>query len=55
MAKNKWTEWLYWFTLGISIVFIYKTLDSFSAITDMLQGIIQVLMPFIIAILVAYI
>ena len=55
MPKKKWTEWLYWFTLGISIVFIYKTLDSFSAITDILQGLIQVLMPFIIAILVAYI
>ena len=55
MEKKKWTQWIYWFTLGLAIVFVYKTLDSFTAVMDWLKGIFNVLMPFIIAILIAYI
>lgn len=55
MEKKKWAQWIYWFTLGLAIVFIYKTLDSFTAVMDWIKGIFNVLMPFIIAILIAYI
>lgn len=55
MAKKKWAQWLYWFTLGVSIVLVYKTLDSFTAILDWINGVIDILMPFIGAILLSYI
>ena len=55
MGKKKWKEWIYWFTLALAIVFVYKTLDSFIEILDVIKNIIDVLMPFIFAILIAYI
>lgn len=55
MEKNKWKQWIYWFTLGIAIVAVYKTLDSFTAIADWFKGLFDILMPFICAVLVAYI
>ena len=28
--KNKaWTKWLFWFSLAIAVVAVYKTLDNF--------------------------
>ena len=55
MSKKKWTQWIYWFTLGLALVIIYKTLDSFSDILNWVSGITDLLMPFLMAILVAYI
>lgn len=55
MEKKKWKQWLYWFTLALAIVFVYKTLDSFTEVIDGIKNIINVLMPFIFAIIIAYI
>ena len=55
MNKNKnWTKWLYWFTFGVAIIAIYKTLDSFNDILNWINGLLSVLMPFILGILISY-
>ena len=48
------TKWLYWFTLIVSIVVVYKVLDNFTGIGEWLRGLMQVIKPFLMAVLVAY-
>ena len=55
MEKKKWKQWIYWFSLAVAVVVVYKTLDSFTAVIDWVKNLLDVLMPFIMAILVAYI
>lgn len=55
MNRDKnWTKWLYWFSLGVAIIAVYKLLDSFTDITNWVSGVFRVLMPFIAGILIAY-
>ena len=55
MNKKKWKQWVYWFTFAVAVIFVYKTLDSFDSIVNWLGEVIDLLMPFILAILIAYI
>lgn len=55
MEKKKWKQWLYWFSLALAIVVVYKTLDSFTQIVNSVKEALHILMPFIVAILLAYI
>ena len=55
MGKRKWKEWIYWFTLALAVVFVYKTLDSFTEVLEVIKNVIDLLMPFIFAALIAYI
>ncbi len=50
-----WGKWLYWFIFAVAVIAVYKTLDNFTAIADWIKGILNVLMPFIIGTLIAYI
>lgn len=52
--KKRGLKWLYWFSLGISIISVYKLLDNFGQITNWLAGLLDVLMPFIVGLLIAY-
>lgn len=52
--KKRGLKWLYWFSLGIAIIAVYKLLDNFGQITTWLQGLADVLMPFIMGLLIAY-
>ena len=52
--KKKITKWLYWFLFAVSIIIVYKTLDNFSAIGSWIKNFLDVLMPFIIGLLIAY-
>ncbi len=52
--KKGLTKWIYWFTLGIAIIIVYKLLDNFSQITDWLKGLLNILMPFIMGLIIAY-
>ena len=51
---SMWGKWLYWFVFAVAIVIVYKTLDNFSDITNWIKGIFDVIMPFLIGILLAY-
>lgn len=52
--KKSITKWLYWFLLGVAIIAVYKTLDNFTSIGVWFKNLLDVLMPFIIGILIAY-
>lgn len=51
---KKGTRWIYWFTLIVAIVIVYKVLDNFTGIGEWLSGLMKVVKPFFIAILIAY-
>ena len=53
--KRVITKWLYWFLFAVAIIVVYKTLDNFTAIGNWMKNLLDVLMPFIIGILIAYI
>ncbi len=52
--KKGITKWFYYFTLGIAIIIVYKLLDNFSQIGNWFAGLLEVLMPFIMGLLIAY-
>ncbi len=52
--KKGITKWLYWFTLGVAIIAVYKLLDNFGQIGEWFKGLFDVLMPFIMGLLIAY-
>lgn len=52
--KRKITKWLYWFLFAVAIILVYKTLDNFTAIGNWIKNLLNVLMPFIIGLLIAY-
>lgn len=49
------TKWIYWFSLAVAIVGVYKILDNFNEISDFLKKLLGIAMPFLIGILIAYI
>lgn len=51
---KKITRWLYWFSLAVATILVYKILDDFADITNWVNGILKVIMPFIAGILIAY-
>ena len=55
MKEKEWKKWLFWFTLIVACIVVYKTIDSVSHLYVWLQGFISLLMPFIMAIIFAYI
>ena len=52
--KQGITKWLYWFLLGVAIIVVYKTLDNFEQIKEWISNLFDVLGPFIIGLLIAY-
>jgi len=53
--KGKITGWLYWFSLAVVLILIYKFLDSFNEIGLFLSNLVGILMPFLMGILIALI
>lgn len=53
--KKVFSKWMYWFSLVVSLIIVYKVLDSFSSISSWLSNLFSVLTPFIIGIIIAYI
>ena len=52
--KNHTKKWLYWFLLGVAIIVVYKTLDNFDNILGILGKFFDILAPFLVGILIAY-
>ena len=48
------TKWFYWFSLIVAVVIIYKVLDNFTGIGVWLGELLDVLKPFLMALLLAY-
>lgn len=53
--KNIWGKWIYWFTFAVSLIIVYKTLDSFNEIKEWIKNLIKIIFPFIMGVLMAYI
>lgn len=53
--KNKVTKWLYWFIYAVAVIAVYKTLDNFTVIGEFLKNLLEILMPFLMGFLIAYI
>lgn len=52
--KRPIKKWLYWFLFTVAVLFVYKTLDNFSAISVWFSNLLSVLSPFLTGILIAY-
>ena len=50
-----WTKWLYWFTFGIAVILVYKTVDNLGQVTNWIRDLLGVLAPFAAGILISYI
>ncbi len=48
-------KWLYWLSMGIILIIIYKLLDNFTAIGNWIGNLLKILAPFLSAVLIAYI
>ena len=48
-------RWLYWVSIGVVLIVIYKLLDNFSGIGNWINNFFSVLAPFLEGILIAYI
>ena len=56
MKKGKnWKSLVGWFTFCVALIIIYKTLDNFSSIFSWIRNFSQIIMPFILAVIVAYV
>lgn len=57
MKRNKrfFSKWMYWFSLIVALILVYKILDSFSAISAWISNLLSILSPFIVGIIIAYI
>lgn len=53
--KNNITKWMYWFLFAISVIAVYKLLDNFAIITQVIGEFINVIAPFLGGLLIAYI
>lgn len=51
---HEWKKWVLWFVFAILAICVYKLLDNFGEITEWISGVIKILMPFIMALLLAY-
>lgn len=48
------SKWLYYFTLGMALIFVYKFVSDFEALWSFAQRVVSVIMPFIMGVIVAY-
>lgn len=48
------SKWVYYFTLGMALIFVYKFVSDFGTLWSFAQRIVSVIMPFIMGIIVAY-
>ena len=54
MKDKNWKKYVAWFTLGILLIVFYKTVDGLSSAVSWLNGLVDLLMPFFIGALIAY-
>ena len=53
--KANGKKWLYWFTLGIALICIYKILDNYQQVMGVVNTFFGVISPFLIGIFIAYV
>ena len=53
-VKRHWTKWLYWFAFAVSVITVYKTVDSFGEILSFINKFCSIIAPFLAGTLIAY-
>ena len=53
-VRNHWKKWIYWFLLGVAIIIVYKALDSFGDVMNVIGKLFSILSPFFVGIFIAY-
>ena len=53
--KNNITKWMYWFLFAISVIVVYKLLDNFAVIAQVIVEFIDIIAPVLGGLLIAYI
>lgn len=54
MKEKEWKRWLFWFSFAVASIVVYKTIDSVSAVFSWFSGFFDLIMPFFMAIIIAY-
>lgn len=54
MKEKEWKRWLFWFSFAVASIAVYKTIDSVSVVFSWISGFIDLIMPFFMAIIIAY-
>lgn len=55
MKSKEWKKWLFWFSFAVAAIVVYKTIDSVGFIFSFFGNFFNILMPFFMALLMAYI
>ncbi len=55
MNSKEWKRWLFWFSFAVAAIVVYKTIDSVAEIFVAIRKFFELLKPFLMAFLVAYI
>ncbi len=55
MKEKEWKKWIFWFSFAVASIVVYKTIDSVSAVFLGISNFLELLKPFFMAILLAYI
>lgn len=53
-VKKNLSKWMYYFLLGVAIIAVYKFFDNFTAIGEMIGNFFDIISPFIVGALLAY-
>ena len=52
--KKVISKWVYYFSLGVGLILVYRFVSDFGIFLEGLKKVISVIMPFIMAIILAY-
>lgn len=52
--RNHFKKWIYWFLLGVAIIIVYKALDNFGDVVDVIGKFFGIISPFFVGIFIAY-
>ncbi len=52
--KNHSKKWIYWFLLGVALIVVYKALDNFTNVFEVIGGFFNVIAPFLVGVFIAY-
>jgi len=55
MNQKEWRRWLYWFSFAVAVIAVYKVITSVSSIFGIFGSFFEVITPFLMALLLAYI
>ncbi len=52
--KNHSKKWIYWFLLGVALIVVYKALDNFTNVSEVIGEFFNVIAPFLVGVFIAY-